>query len=77
MSELILNDEQAQAIRNAPGQVTLRDSAGNYLGFVARDFTSEDVAEAKRRLASDEPRMTTQEVLKYLDSLEHSQDVGK
>jgi hypothetical protein len=39
-------------------------------GFVTHEFTDEDIAIARQRLASDEPRRTTQEVLDHLRSLD-------
>ena len=70
MAEVILNDDQAQTIRNAQEEVIFRDQGGKILARVSPDFTEEDIAEAKRRLATPGPRLTTQEVLDYLDSLD-------
>lgn len=70
MSHLVLDDEQAQAVTNSRGDIQVRDRKGNILGYMSPDFTAADIAEAKRRLASDQPRHTTQQVLKHLRSLE-------
>jgi hypothetical protein len=50
--------------------VLVRDPNGAVLGSLAPIWTAEDVADAKRRLASGEPRYTIAQVLKHLRSLE-------
>jgi hypothetical protein len=40
------------------------------LGSIDPVWTEEDIADARRRLASDEPRYTTAQVLAHLKSLE-------
>ena len=71
---LILDDDQAKLFAGARETVELRDRRGNPLGTARpredAGFTDEDIAIAKRRLASDEPRYTTREVLDYLAFLE-------
>jgi hypothetical protein len=67
---IILDDQQAQIICEATESIEIRDLHGRRLGYVARDFTQEDIAIAKRRLESDEPRYTTRQVLDHLRSLE-------
>jgi hypothetical protein len=71
MNHIIVDDQQARIISEATGSVEIRDPQGRHLGYVAHGFTDEDIAIAKQRLASDEPRYTTQEVLDHLGSLEH------
>jgi len=70
MHHIIVDDQQAKIISEATESVEIRDPRGRHLGYVARRFTDEDIAIAKRRLASDEPRYTTQQVLDHLRSLE-------
>jgi hypothetical protein len=70
MMQIVLSDEQAQAIRNATGPVELRDQEGKLLGHVPRPFTSERIADARRRAESDGPWYTTQQVLEHLASLD-------
>jgi hypothetical protein len=69
MEHLVDDDQQAKLISEATESVEIRDLRGRCLGYVARGFTDEDIAIAKERLASDEPRYTTQEVLAHLRSL--------
>jgi len=70
MPHIVVDDRQAKIISETSQTVEIRDQHGNRLGYVAHPFTDEDIAVAKRRLQSDEPRFTTQEVLNHLRSLE-------
>ena len=51
-------------------EVEVRDQTGRQLGFVSLNFTSDEIDEARRRLASDEPRHTTCEVMEHLQNLD-------
>ena len=70
MTQIILNKEQVQALQGATDGVQFRDAEGNLLGYIARPFTSERIADAKRRAESDGPWYTTEQVLKHLASLD-------
>jgi hypothetical protein len=70
MVQIVLTDEQAQVVASALQPVRVCDSQGNFLGSITPIWTAEDIADAKRRLASNEPRYTTAQVLEYLRSLE-------
>lgn len=70
MPHIVVDDQQAKVIFEATESVEIRDRRGKHLGYVAHGFTEEDIAIARRRIASDEPRYTTQEVLDHLRSLE-------
>lgn len=70
VSYITVDDEQARIIAEGKQNVEVRDRNGNLLGFVAHGFTDEDIAIAKRRMASDQPRMTTAQLLEHLQSLE-------
>jgi hypothetical protein len=70
MHHIVLNDEQARLVATALNPVQVRDGKGNVLGTIAPVWTEADIADAKRRLASDEPRYSTAEVLDHLRSLE-------
>ncbi|MBI1904440.1 MAG: hypothetical protein HYS13_25370 [Planctomycetia bacterium] len=72
MPHIVVDDEQAKTISESTGYVEIRDQRGRRLGYVAPGFTEDEIAEAKRRLASDDPRYTTQQVLTHLRSLERS-----
>jgi len=70
MTQIILSADQVQVVVGASEAVELRDDQGKLLGYVARPSSDTEVTEAKRRLESDGPWHTTEEVLKHLDSLE-------
>ena len=70
MQHLIVSDEQARIISQSSEGIEIRDRNGKYLGYVAHGFSDEDITIAKDRMASDEPRHTTREVLNHLRSLE-------
>jgi hypothetical protein len=70
MQHIVVNDQQAKLISEATESVEIRDARGGHLGYVAHRFNDADIAIAKQRLASDEPRYTTQEVLDHLRSLD-------
>jgi hypothetical protein len=67
---IILNDEQAQVVSSAVQPAEVRDGQGNILGVLSPIWTAEDLADAKRIRASDQPWHTTEEVLARLRSLE-------
>jgi hypothetical protein len=70
MHHIVVDDQQARLISEATESVEIRDTLGRHLGYVARGFTDEDIAIAKARLASNEPRYITQQVLEHLHSPE-------
>jgi hypothetical protein len=70
MTQLVLTTEQAQVLTQALEPVQVCDPQGRVLRVIPPIWTEEDIAEAKRRLASDEPRYTTAQVLDYLRSLD-------
>jgi hypothetical protein len=69
VSVIVVDDEQAKAIEQTSQTVEIRDRQGRSLGDFSRDFTSEEIAEAKRNLASKGPKYTTSQVLDYLQTL--------
>lgn len=70
MKQLVLTDEQAKLVAASRKPVSVVDSRGNSLGTITPAWTEADVVEAKRRLASEQPRYTTAQVLEHLRSLE-------
>lgn len=66
MPHIVVDDEQAKIIAETTDGIEIRDRNGRHLGYVAHGFTDEDVFIAKRRMNSDEPRYTTQEVIHSL-----------
>jgi hypothetical protein len=70
MAYITIDEQQAQMVRETSETIEVRDHEGNRLGYVSRNFTPEEIAEAKRRLVSGGPSYTTQQVLSHLSSLE-------
>jgi hypothetical protein len=70
MHHIVVDDQQAKLITEATESIEIRDPRGRHIGYVAHGFTDQDIAAAKDRVGSDEPRYTTQEVLDHLHSLE-------
>jgi len=70
MADLVLSDEQTNLVVSTPRPLQVRDSRGDVLGVISPIWTEHDIAEAKRRISSDEPRYTTAQLLEYLNSLD-------
>jgi hypothetical protein len=70
MVHIVVDDGQAKLISESSENIEIRDRNGRHLGYVAHGFTDKDVALAKQRRASGEPRFTTKQVFDHLDSLE-------
>ena len=70
MPHIVVDDDQAKMISQSTESIEIRDRSGKHLGYVAHGFTEEDIAIAKQRMASDEPRYPTEQVLDHLRSLE-------
>jgi hypothetical protein len=66
MQQITLTDEQLDAFSQAHDPVAVRDMQGRLRGYMAIVVGGEEIADAKRALASQEPRYTTVEVLARL-----------
>ena len=69
VTEVILNPDQSRQVADATDGVVFCDPTGQVLLRIPSASTAEDravMAEAKRRLASDEPRIPSSEVLEML-----------
>lgn len=74
MTQLVLDDDQAKAVQDSRQRIRVCDRHGNVLGFVIRSKVSAaDIAIAKQRRDSAQPRLSTQQVLDHLKSLEQQQ----
>jgi hypothetical protein len=71
MVHLVLDDNQAELITRSGAAVEIRNRQGQRLGYFFPGFADEDVAVARQRLASDQPRYSFDEVQRRLDALEH------
>jgi len=72
MPHIVIDDEQARLIAESSECVEIRDQRGNCLGYLVTGFSEADVALAKERRDSDEPRWPTKDVLEHLRSLANS-----
>ena len=70
MIRIVVDDEQAKAIAQSTDVVEIRNREGRILGYVTHGFTADDVAVAQKRLRSEQPRFTTQQVLSRLRTAE-------
>ena len=70
MIRIILDDQQAKSLQSGRETIELRDRSGKLLGYAARTPSAKDIEEAERRLASDGPWYSTQQVLDHLGSQE-------
>lgn len=59
MPYIILDNQQTTGISESKERTEIRDRNGRHLGYIAHGFTEDDIAIAKERMASDEPRHTT------------------
>jgi hypothetical protein len=69
MTQIILNDDQAEVTRTAAGAVEVCNRRGELLGYFSRPPSAAETAETKLRLNSDGPWYNTQQVIEHLDSL--------
>jgi hypothetical protein len=70
MIHIVVSDDQAQIISGSAAQIEIRDRNGNHLGYVAHGFSAADIALARQRAASPQPRLDIKQVLNHLQSLE-------
>ncbi len=69
MTQIVLSDEQVRSMRTGADTVEVLDPNGGLVGYLSRPPSDTAIAEATRRLKSDGPWYTTQEVRDHLDSL--------
>ncbi len=68
MARITIDEQQARILLESSGEIEVRDRHGNRLEYAACSFSAEEIAEAKRRLASSGPWYTTQQVLDHFAS---------
>jgi len=76
MTEIILTGDQTQQLASATDDVVIADVKGNVIVRLPPRISAEEAAiveEAKRRLASDQPRIPFSDVLKRLKELERQE----
>jgi chorismate mutase len=70
MSQIVLTDEQVQAVEQAKGPVMVIDSRGNAYTSIRLELTAERIAELKRRAAEPGPRYTGDQIQAMFRALE-------
>ncbi len=70
MPHIVLTEEQTQTLQTTLEPVELRDGSGRIIRTVPPMWTEDEIAEIKRRLASDKPRHTFEEILEKLKLME-------
>jgi hypothetical protein len=78
MTEIILTGDQMHKLASATDDIVIADSQGNVIVRLPSKVSDEEasiIAEAKRRLAADQPRHPFSDVLKRLKAKECSQAV--
>jgi hypothetical protein len=72
MTEIILTGDQLHQLASATDDVVIADGQGNVIARLAPKISDEEaaiIAEAKRRLASNQPLIPSSEVLARLKRL--------
>ncbi len=69
MTQIVLDDKQADVVTRALEPVAVCNPKGEIVAYIEPVWSGDDIAEAKRRLASQQPRFTTGKVLEHLRSL--------
>jgi len=69
MIYIVVDDQQAKLIAESSQSVEIRDNKGNHLGFVSHGFSNEDLALAKQRLSSAQPRVSSEELIDHLRTM--------
>lgn len=67
--DVLVSDELCRAIAESNGQVRFVNEKGEVLGRFEPELSDEEMAEIRRRLASNEPRHTTREVIERLNAI--------
>ena len=73
MVQIVATPDQVKLFAEARDSVEIIDANGNRIGYFAKPFSDDDIRLARDRLASDEPRYTTEQVLEHLRELESRQ----
>jgi hypothetical protein len=76
MTEIILTGDQLNQLASATDDVVIADGQGNVIVRLPPRISEEEaaiIAEAKRRLASDQPRVPFSDVLKRLKEREQQE----
>jgi hypothetical protein len=62
MRDIVVSDEFLKALAESGGEIRFLNAKGEVLGRFEPELTADELAEIRRRLASDEPRYTTRQM---------------
>ena len=68
MHDIVVSDDFVKVLSETGGQIRFLSARGEVLGRFEPELTAEELAEIRRRLASDEPRYTTKQMLERLSA---------
>jgi hypothetical protein len=68
MPSIVLNDEQVRVLTQSREPVELRDEQGNLLACLPV-WSDDEIAEARRRLASEQKRWPSEKIQQFLAQL--------
>jgi CRISPR/Cas system-associated endonuclease Cas1 len=66
MHDIVVSDDFVKALAESGGEIRFLNAQGEVLGRFEPELTADELAEIRRRLASDEPRYTTKQMLERL-----------
>ena len=69
MIRIAVQNELAEKIRQAEGQIELVDSQGQPLGMIRRPPSEQEIAFAKTRIGTPGPKMTMDELIAKVEAL--------
>jgi CRISPR/Cas system-associated endonuclease Cas1 len=66
MRDIVVSDDFLKVLAESGGEIRFLNARGEVLGRFEPELTAEELAEIRRRLASDEPRYTTAQMRERL-----------
>lgn len=70
MPSIVVSQSDADRVATAQSLIEVCDSAGAILGYITPPVSEEDIAIARSRMGSNGPRLSIDQVLAHLQSLE-------
>ncbi|HZN36342.1 MAG TPA: hypothetical protein VFB80_21080 [Pirellulaceae bacterium] len=67
MRDIVVSDDFLKTLAESGGDIRFLNARGEVLGRFEPELTAEELAEIRRRLASNEPRYTTKQMLERLN----------
>jgi len=69
MIRIVVQNDVAEQIRRSDGQIELVDGRGEHVGVVRRPPTEQEIEFAKRRVGSQGPKFTVDELIAKVEAL--------